>query len=402
MSKDNNDSFPFLEEDNFLGWLVIFRAHLRKQNRAHEVLDKPVPKPPADANGNPIPMNQAQRTAFQNELKDYMEKDDIAFSDLMKACIRSPKAKVIAETGGFENAYPLLERLRSRFCKNDEISKATHLANYHSLRMNKTENGSEFLDKLAIAEVALKSAGEELSDTAKLSKLIASTQGNKAYADLARSIYSTPGMTFAAASSLFEGYERSGLLQKPEDEVVNAIFCRYCKRKGHSVSTCKKKKNRDGDKGGSTHRVSNSERQSRSGRPSRGGSHKSRFPCAICDQKGHPSYQCPLKSSLREFLAQNGKVKRQKVTSWNPDVEEPPPDDNDSCNMVSDLVFGISNSQSAIVDSGSTVTIVRPDVCDEFSEITSTSRSIGTADKGGSLSICAEGSIGLLSFWGCV
>jgi hypothetical protein len=115
MSKDNNDSFPFLEEDNFLGWLVIFRAHLRKQNRAHEVLDKPVPKPPADANGNPIPMNQAQRTAFQNELKDYMEKDDIAFSDLMKACIRSPKAKVIAETGGFENAYPLLERLPLRF-----------------------------------------------------------------------------------------------------------------------------------------------------------------------------------------------------------------------------------------------------------------------------------------------
>ena len=83
---------------------IIVRAHLRKQNRAHEVLDKPVPHPPVDEEGNPVPMNQAQRTNFQNELKEYMQKDDIAFSDLMKACTRSPKAKVIAETGGFENA----------------------------------------------------------------------------------------------------------------------------------------------------------------------------------------------------------------------------------------------------------------------------------------------------------
>ena len=42
------------------------------------------------------------------------------------------------------------------------------------------------------------------------------------------------------------------------------------------------------------------------------------------------------------------------------------------------------------------MTIVKPDVCDKLSEITSTSRSIGTADSGGSLSICAEGSVGSL------
>ena len=40
--------------------------------------------------------------------------------------------------------------------------------------------------------------------------------------------------------------------------------------------------------------------------------------------------------------------------------------------------------------------IAKPDVCESFSEITSTSRKIGTADSSGSLAICAEGSIGSL------
>ena len=80
--------------------------------------------------------------------------------------------------------------------------------------MAKTEKGSVFLDKLAMAEVALRSVGEELTDSAKLSKLIESTSANPAYRELARTIYSTPRITYPTAVSLFEGYERSGLLPK--------------------------------------------------------------------------------------------------------------------------------------------------------------------------------------------
>lgn len=37
-------------------------------------------------------------------------------------------------------------------------------------------------------------------------------QTNPAYRDLAWSIYSTPGINYRAAASMFEGYELSGLL----------------------------------------------------------------------------------------------------------------------------------------------------------------------------------------------
>ena len=63
----------------------------------------------------------------------------------------------------------ILERLRLRFCKIDKAARAAHMANYRRLEISKTEKCS------AVAEVALKSVGEELRDSAKLSKLIEST-----------------------------------------------------------------------------------------------------------------------------------------------------------------------------------------------------------------------------------
>ena len=41
-SKESDAGFPWLEEQNFTGWLVQFRAHLRKAG-AHVVLDRPRP-----------------------------------------------------------------------------------------------------------------------------------------------------------------------------------------------------------------------------------------------------------------------------------------------------------------------------------------------------------------------
>ena len=145
--------------------------------------------------------------------------------------------------------------------------------------MSKTEKGLAFLDKLAVAEVVLSSVGEELSDGAKQSKRIESTAANPAYRDLACSIYST-------AVSLFEGYERSGLLpassstsaDDTDTPTVNAIFCNYCKKKGHNISKCCKKQRRNGSNSGE-----NKQHKSRGS----GKQNKKRYPCVICEQTGH-------------------------------------------------------------------------------------------------------------------
>ena len=118
--------------------------------------------------------------------------------------------------------------------------------------------------------------------SAKLSKLIESTSANPAYRDLARSIYSSPGINYSTAISLFEGYERSGLLSASsstsaddtDTPTINAIFCNYCKKKGHNISKCRKKQRRDcsnlgGNKQYQSRRVS-------------GKRNKKRYPCVIC------------------------------------------------------------------------------------------------------------------------
>ena len=81
-SKESDVGFHWFKEQNFTGWLVQFRAHLRKSG-AHVVLDRPRPSD-LNTQGNPIPMNAQQRRTLNDEVAEYDRLDNITFSDLMK------------------------------------------------------------------------------------------------------------------------------------------------------------------------------------------------------------------------------------------------------------------------------------------------------------------------------
>ena len=51
----------------------------------------------------------------------------------MKACRQNVKVKNLSETGEFNTAYELLQRLRQRYYTVDDITKAKHMLNYHAL-----------------------------------------------------------------------------------------------------------------------------------------------------------------------------------------------------------------------------------------------------------------------------
>ena len=126
-AKDSDVGFPWFEEQNFTGWLVQFRAHLRKSG-AHVVLDRPRPSD-LDAQGISIPKNAQQRRTFNDEVAEYDRLDNIAFSDLMKACRQNVKVKNLSETGQFNTAFELLQRLRRRYYTADDITKAKRMLN---------------------------------------------------------------------------------------------------------------------------------------------------------------------------------------------------------------------------------------------------------------------------------
>ena len=78
-SVENDPGFPWFEENNFNGWLIQFKAHLRKVG-AHVVLDQPRPAD-VDAAGVPIPMNAQQRRALLiDQQTEYDKFDNIAYS----------------------------------------------------------------------------------------------------------------------------------------------------------------------------------------------------------------------------------------------------------------------------------------------------------------------------------
>ena len=84
-SSDNDSSagFPWFEERNYPGWLIQFKAHLRKTG-SHFVLDNPRPDD-LDANGVPQVLTNQQRRALETQQSEYDKADNIAYSELMKA-----------------------------------------------------------------------------------------------------------------------------------------------------------------------------------------------------------------------------------------------------------------------------------------------------------------------------
>ena len=96
--------------------------------------------------------------------------NNIAYSELMKACRAKLKTKSLTETGGLNIAFDILHRHRQR-CKNiDEMSKATHLLQFHSLKQLEGESGAEFVGQEQREYLALQQMGINADDSSSSSK----------------------------------------------------------------------------------------------------------------------------------------------------------------------------------------------------------------------------------------
>lgn len=309
ITKETDSGFPWFEDQNFSGWLIQFQAHLRKTN-SHTVLDHPRPDD-VDPNGNPIQMNQAQRQRFQRERDAYDEKDNIAFSELMKACRLNPKTKNLSETGGHKTAFELLARLKTRFHNVDELTKASQLLRYHSLRQNEGESGADFVDREQKEYLTLREMGVNVDDSLRLTKFIQQGTTNQKHKSLAQTIFTTPNMTLNRATSLFETWQ-------PEETTpsVNVVNCKHCGRPPHKKGKCptldrprgKRQDREKFKKSGKNKRNQSSNSSSRK---------KRRYPCAICDSYDHPSYLCPRKDEVQKCLASS-----KKSVNWGDDDNE--------------------------------------------------------------------------------
>lgn len=296
--------FPWFEENNFSGWLIQFKAHLRKVG-AHLILEQERPKD-IGPNGEPLQMNAQQRRAYEVSLAEYDKLDNIAYSELMKACRLNPKTKNLSETGGFATAHDLLVRLRQRYNNIDEIAKASHLLHYHSLKQKEGESGAEFVDREQREYLALREMGINVDDSLRLTKFIQQDTTNSKHRSLAQTIYSTPAMTLNRATSLFENYQPSS--STAVSSSVNALFCTNCKKSGHDLKSCKKKSNHKRKQKNFAQKQTDSKI---SHKPK-----KQRFPCAICEDKGHITHLCPRKAEVQKCLG----IPTRKVT-WGADED---------------------------------------------------------------------------------
>jgi hypothetical protein len=151
----------------FQGGLPNLRLIYLRKTSSHSVIDRPRPQD-TDAAGVPIPMNAAQRRVYEQQCSDYDKMDDIAYSELMKACRRNPRTKHLSETGGFKTAHALLARLRQRFFNVDEVV----MLQYYNLKQQESESGADFVDREAREFNSLRGMGVNVDDSMRLTKFI--------------------------------------------------------------------------------------------------------------------------------------------------------------------------------------------------------------------------------------
>ena len=158
----------------------------------------------------------------------------------MKACRANPKTKKLTKTGGFNTAFDILHHLRQRYNNIDEMSKATHLLHYHSLKQLEGESDAEFVDREQREYLALQQMGVNIDDYLGLTKFIQQGTTISKHRSLAQTIFSTPNMTLGKATSLFETYTPAE--PSPSNVSVNAVICYFYRKKGHTAQNCQKKK----------------------------------------------------------------------------------------------------------------------------------------------------------------
>jgi hypothetical protein len=86
MAQEKDTGFPFFEEDNYLGWLVHYKALLRSPE--YPPLFEACPKAPMDETVDPpvpVAVSPAERAALKRRQDEWVVKDNICFSTLMKA-----------------------------------------------------------------------------------------------------------------------------------------------------------------------------------------------------------------------------------------------------------------------------------------------------------------------------
>ena len=314
MATSSSDSaFPFFEENNYLGWLFQVRAHLRRFD-VDSVLDEPIPTD-VDEDGEPIDMTAAERRQFNADLAAYKEKDKIAFPDLVKACYKNPKTKSLCETCGLKTAHEILVRLEKRFHVISDTAKAAHLLRYSALTQLEGESGADFVDREQRAFIALQDMGINVDDSLRLTKFIQQDCTNSKHKSLAQTIFTTPDMTLSRATSLFETYHPSSSSSSAPAPSVNALFCRYCKKEGHNIQACNKKKSKNQKE---KHTKRPQSKPSHSSGPSK---KKQRYPCVICDANDHLTHQCPRREEVKQCLKSSAatEVQRLKTLRWGRD-----------------------------------------------------------------------------------
>ena len=124
----------------------------------------------------------------------------------MKAGRQNVKVKNLSETGEFNTAYELLQRLRQRYYTVDDITKAKHILNYHALTQGECESGANFVDREMREYLAIRGMGVQIDDSIRLTRFIQQDTTNTKHKQLAQTIFTTPNMTLGRAASLFETY----------------------------------------------------------------------------------------------------------------------------------------------------------------------------------------------------
>jgi len=310
-------SFERLNTTNYIVWRINAKTMLDTMN-AWEIVtgEEKMPTETSPAHSTRAKSGEADASNLQHAIDSFNERRKAAVALIRYSVITTIQRQLLL----LQDPAEMWTMLNNQFNNTySQTQRSLHASNLHTVRPHPSEKIGSFCECLQQYRDPIEGTKEEISDNATIHHLrnFAGIRFSEATHVLRKQLNNGTLTLQETINELCE-YERNKLTHEINDPSNNTsgallyshssgkkLLCQYCKKKGHHISDCRKKKAQESQKKSPSNPTHTRKDTGQSAGKKRSWDN---FECWHCCETGHLEKDCTLKKRSDELKA----VRNQK------------------------------------------------------------------------------------------
>jgi hypothetical protein len=144
-------SVPLITPQNMMEYSMFMKGYLRRFGKAHLALteNKPTREEIAsNGNGSVSSTNRGIQSAYDELLKSWEKRNDIAVSVLLDSCKKCPSAMLVIKAIDSDIAKVIWDALMAKFNNMGTAIKQMVITKFNNMRIEEEESLKEFMERM--------------------------------------------------------------------------------------------------------------------------------------------------------------------------------------------------------------------------------------------------------------